>query len=136
MRMSIRPRWSHEGTPRSEILTSVIQLLLPFRIWRYPKLKAKPLVGPRVIWVLIPRMRFIPREGDTQLFKQAPGRMDDVEAVQAGKKGLLRLDETPQPAEAHQRAKLSWHCHQLKGVFCQICHALFAIATSQVSGGF
>ena len=44
-------------------------------------------------------------------------------------------NETPQPAEAHQRAKLSWHCHQLKGVFCKICHALFAIATSLVSGG-
>ena len=27
-----------------------------------------------------------------QLFKQAPGRMVDVEAVQAGKKGLLRLE--------------------------------------------
>ena len=46
------------------------------------------------------------------------------------------LNETPQPAEAHQRAKLNWHCHQLKGLFCQICHALFAIATSPVSGGF
>ena len=68
------------------------ELLSPVRIWRYPKLKAKPLVGPRVIWVLIPKMRFIPREGDTQLFKLAPGCMVDVEAVQAGKKGLLRLE--------------------------------------------
>ena len=92
MRMSICPRWSHEGTPRSESITSVIQLLPPVPIWRYPKLKTKPLVGPRVIWVLIARMRFIPRKGDTQLFKQAPGRMVDVEVVQAGKKGLLRLE--------------------------------------------
>ena len=38
-------------------------------------------------------MRIISRQGDTQLFKQAPGRMVDVEAVQAGKKGvLLRLE--------------------------------------------
>ena len=35
---------------------------------------------------------FIPWEGDTQLFKQAPGCMVDVDAVQAGKKGLLRLE--------------------------------------------
>ena len=25
--------------------------------------------------------------------------------------------QIPQLAEVHQRAKLSWHCHQLKGVF-------------------
>ena len=35
--------------------------------------------------------------------------------------------KTPQPSEAHQRAKLSWHNHQLKGVFsqillCLVCH--------------
>ena len=92
MRMSICPRWSHEGTPRSESLTSVIHLLSPVLFRRNGELSAKPLVGPRVIWVLIPRMRFIPQEGDTQLFKQAPGRMVDVESVQAGKKGLLRLE--------------------------------------------
>ena len=40
------------------------------------------------------------------------------------------------PHNRHQRAKLSWHCHQLKGEFCQICQALFAIETSPVSGGF
>ena len=33
------------------------------------------------------RGRFIPCEGDTQLFKQAPGRMVDVEAVQAFQEG-------------------------------------------------
>ena len=87
------------------------------------------------------RGRFIPCECDTQLFKQAPGRMVDTEAVQACKKGvLLRLEvvlnETPQQTEAHHRAKISWHCQQRKGVFCKICHALFAIATSPVSGGF
>ena len=56
-------------------------------------------------------MRFIPWEGDTQLFKQAPGRMVDVEAVQAGKKasplGGAPQIKFPQPAEAHQRANLS-----------------------------
>ena len=92
MRMSICPRWSHEGAPRSETLTSVIHLLPPVNVWWHTELSAKPLIGPGVICILVPWIRFIPWEGDTQLFKQAPGRMVDVEAVQAGKKGLICLE--------------------------------------------
>ena len=42
--------------------------------------------------MLVPRIRYIPWEGDMQLFKQASGRMVDMEGVQAGKKGLLHLE--------------------------------------------
>ena len=45
-------------------------------------------------------------------------------------------NETPHPAVAHQRVKLSWHYHQSKGVLFQIFQGLFAISTSPVSGGF
>ena len=91
--VSICPRWSHEGTPRSETWTSVIHLLPPVCVSWHTELSAKPLIGSGVICILVPWIRFIPWEGDTQLFKQAPGRMVDVEAVQAAKKGmLLRLE--------------------------------------------
>ena len=92
MRMLICSRWSHEGTPRSETLTSVIQLLPPVLFRRNGELGAKPLIGSGVICILVPWINFIPWEGDTQLFKQAPGRMVDDKAVQACKKGLLRLE--------------------------------------------
>ena len=81
-RMSICPRWSHEGIPRSEI-----HLLPPVLFRRNGELSAKPLIGSGAICILVPWIRFVPWEGDTQLFKQAPGRMVDVETVQAGKKG-------------------------------------------------
>ena len=48
------PRWSHEGTPRSETLTSVIHLLPPVLFRRNGELSAKPLVGSRVICILLP----------------------------------------------------------------------------------
>ena len=54
MRMSICSRWSHEGTPRSERLTSVIQLLPPVLFQRNGKLSTKPLVGSGVIYIFVP----------------------------------------------------------------------------------
>ena len=67
MRLSICPGWSHEGTPSAEALIPMVQLLPPVLFRRNGEFSAKPLIG----------------------FKQAPGRMVDVEAVQAGKKGFL-----------------------------------------------
>ena len=54
MRMSICPRWCHEGTSRSESLTSVIEFLPPVLIRRNGELSAKPLIGSAVICILVP----------------------------------------------------------------------------------
>ena len=66
--------------------------------------------------------------------------MVDVEAVQAGKKGLLRLEVVlkgnPTTGRGAPEGDVKLALQPAEGVFCQICHALFAIATSQVSGGF
>ena len=60
MRMSICPRWSHEGYPRSEASTSVVHLQPPVLFRRNGELSAKPLIGSGVITILVPWKRCCP----------------------------------------------------------------------------
>ena len=66
MCMPIFVWWCHVCAPWSEALTSMFQLLPPVCIWWHTELRAKPLVGPSVIAVLIPGMGFVSRKGDVQ----------------------------------------------------------------------
>ena len=66
MCMPIFVWWCHVCAPWSEALTSMIQLLPPVCIWWHTELRAKPLVGPSVIVILIPGMGFVSRKGDAQ----------------------------------------------------------------------
>ena len=133
MRMSICPRGSHEGTPRSESLTSVIQLLPPVLFRRNSELSAKPLIGSGVIHSRTTNKIYPPggRHAALQAGAWSYGRCRNSTGWQ---EGASPLGGGPQMKPNNRQ--LSWHCHQLKGVFCQIFHALFAIATSPVSGGF
>ena len=98
MRVPVFSGRSHKRAPRSEALTPVVQLLPPVGARCHSELGAEPLVGPGIVGILIPRMRFFSRRGDLQLLKNAPSGEVNMEAIRkeriCGLEVVLNRDAT------------------------------------------
>ena len=64
----------------------------PVRCRGHAKLRAKPLVGPGIEGVQIPRMRCFSGKGDSQLLKNTPSGKVNMEAIQNRKERICGLE--------------------------------------------